>query len=132
MLSRSILLHSVEPNDALQKLAERFSVPKDSQYCWDGEGRAERFSSAQSSIGYGRAGGDFSLAVDVYLLETTEEELRTHFLELSRQSVTIALPDETSESPFDYLIYRDGNETRAEVVELDGKFTVWKEKVLSR
>ena len=82
------------------------------------------YTRCENSIFFSAIHGDFFLACDVGLFCTTQKEFHSKLLALSLKGVKIALPDEASESPFDYFIFENGAVRSAVVLHDDGADTV--------
>ena len=82
------------------------------------------YTRCENSIFFSAIHGDFSLACDVGLFHITQNGFHSKLLALSLKGLKIALPDEASESPFDYLIFENGAVGSAVVLHDDGTDTV--------
>jgi hypothetical protein len=65
----------------------------------------------------GLLAGDFQFGFDIFLWDRTLVELEADLLALSAQGMTIAIPDDTSASPFAMILFHRGKRLLAEVLE---------------
>ena len=57
----------------------------------------------------------FSVACDIALFNTTQEQLRTKLQSLSLQGITVAMPDEAGKSEWGFPVFKNGTE-RCELI----------------
>lgn len=77
------------------------------------------FDRKESAFQYNRVYGDFQFSIDMYIFGFSEADLDNIFIKISGIGVTVAIPDEKSENPFGFIIYRNGEKERRFINEIE-------------
>jgi len=109
---------------ALKELQSALSV-KDKN-CYDA--RDDRvdytfFDREESAFQYTPIDGDFQLAIDMYIFGISEYDLESIFIKVSVLGNIIGVPDEESDDPFGFIVYKNGQKEKRFIKEIedDGK-----------
>ncbi len=116
MISRSLYLAS--PLDPIAILADGLKIRPEN--CFEHQSHSSDYSfftREENSLFFSSVEGAFQISVDVNLFHVDWPDLEAKLMELSQKGLVVALPDEDSDSPFDYLIYEDGEKQAVQVVE---------------
>lgn len=128
MISRSLYVAGM--GESLLMLANGLSISE--QHCFaetDHPSDYGFFKREENSLFYSPVTGGFEFAIDINLFAIDWLELESKLLDLSAKGLLIALPDETSNVPFDYVMYENGTKKAIQIIEDEstGKF-----KIISR
>ena len=77
------------------------------------------FENKESAAFYEGVKGDFNYAVDLEIFESDELEFTMLLLNISKQNILVALPDDESDSPFEYIIFKKGRMYKELILEED-------------
>ncbi len=59
--------------------------------------------------------GDFNFGVQLYLFNTDDAALDAMLISVSKHGIAVAQPNESSDSPFDYVLFLDGEKQDCEI-----------------
>ncbi|MBX7158351.1 MAG: hypothetical protein K1X66_08205 [Verrucomicrobiae bacterium] len=72
----------------------------------------------------GTVSGDFMKSMDLYLFDIDETTLFQRLAEAAMENVRIAMPDEESKQPWNYLLWENGIMKRIRIIEDDDRFLI--------
>lgn len=126
MISRSLYISGM--GDPISTLANGLSISED--HCFaetDRPGDYSFFAREENSLFYCHVEGDFQFAVDINIFAIDWPELESILLSLSTKGLLVALPDENSSIPFDYIMYEDGKKKSTQIIENEstGRLQIW-------
>lgn len=113
--SRTLLVQA--RRDALSRLAAAFGVARDDIRWSEGAGDPGYLTARTPAMTVLPVAGDFSWYVEPELWGAEAEAFGETLRALSAPDLAIALPDETSGSPFAYLLYLDGTKRPVDIEE---------------
>ena len=120
MLSRSFYIAS--PADPIAVLAGELSIPEENCLAYEAQpGDYGFFGRRENSLFFAPVSGSFQFAVDVNLFALDWPALEAKLLAASTRGLLIAVPDETSEFPWDFLLYEAGVRREVQVLEDDAE-----------
>lgn len=125
MFSRSILISG--PSSNLKYVADFFAIKPQHLLTYSNPVENWKFLDQGENFGfYDEVAGAFCHSIDLTLNHPSEVEIDSMLLELSRRGILIAFPDESSSSPLDYILLKDGNQIEVEVREdLDSNLEIY-------
>ncbi|WP_437838183.1 hypothetical protein [Sorangium sp. So ce1153] len=118
MISRSLYIAGTA--DPISTLSKFLSINE--SHCFaetDQPGDYSFFAREENSMFYSPVAGDFQFAVDVNIFGIDWPELDSKLIDLSVHGLTVALPDEASIVPFDYILYKSGSKESVQIIEDD-------------
>ncbi len=116
MISRSVYIDGKKKSIAF--FAQYIKVPSENVFSYEKMGASYSFfEKRQNSMFYSEVLGDFNYFCDINLFDVEPNDLDILLLKLSGLGYTVGMPDEGSENPFDYYIYRSGTKKKAQIVE---------------
>jgi len=114
MVSRSLYIHLGQ--NPLEDFFQALSIPLAN--CWFYENPAADHSfyyRRENSASLAYVDGDFTHAIDVDFFDRDWRTLDSQLTDISRLGFLIAVPDEDSQSPFVYHLYKDGLRLYADI-----------------
>lgn len=116
MMQRSVLL-SGGPEE-LSLFRDALLIEPDDFQIVDERTLSYDFLQAQRNGAFiSEVNGEFSYAADIFLFGRSENWVSHCLQDLSKQGITLAIPDEMSPSPFHHIIYQDAKTLLADVFE---------------
>lgn len=104
--------------DPLDAFAQGLGVrPKNRLASNQYRGDYEFYAAQESALRYVPVDGAFQYAIDVDLFGMDWHELEARLGALSAAGLIIALPDESSDDPFHFVLYEQGQKREIEVVD---------------
>lgn len=112
---RSLMVQG--PEDTLSRLAKAFGVAEGYVLEQDVEDAPDYLTHHLPALFYQRTNGDFSYFIEPMLWDISEADFVAKLKALSAKDLAIALPDETTDSPFKYRLYFDSETLDVEIDE---------------
>ncbi len=118
MLSRSLYVAGAD--GVIAALADALGVQPENRFANDRyETDYSFFTREENSLFFWNIEGDFQFSVDINLFHIEPPDLERSLLAVARHGVVIAMPDEDSANPFDYLLFEAGTRRAAVIIEED-------------
>ncbi|MFS4437426.1 hypothetical protein ACMA5I_04340 [Paracoccaceae bacterium GXU_MW_L88] len=105
------------PRSGLSDLSKALGIRNAQMFFEDDAFADQIFPNRKSGMICYRVKGGFAFLVTVFLFETTPEDLHEALLRASQSPITLAVPDEGSDSPLTTIFYRKGNASQGVIVE---------------
>lgn len=116
MISRS--LYIARTDDPISVLSDGLCISESNRFHHDACGiDYSFFKRGENSLFFAPVEGSFQFASDVNLFGLDWPTLESKLLALSEKGLLIAIPDEDSDMPFDFLLYENGTRTPIQVIE---------------
>jgi hypothetical protein len=116
MISRSLYITGTA--DPLSTLSKSLSIT--ANHCFaetDHPGDYSFFAREENSMFYAPVAGDFQFAVDINIFGIDWPEIESKLILLSTHGLIVAMPDEASIAPFDYILYKRGSKESVQIIE---------------
>ena len=116
MISR--FLYVARTDDPIATLADGLSISEKNRLRYGAEvDDYTFFKRGENSLFFAPAEGSFQFTADVNLFDLDWPALESRLLALSARGLLVAIPDETSDMPFDCLLYENGTRKPVQVIE---------------